>query len=77
MLFYAFGGRAPSAKIPNDLALYELALDLHVLPEQLRMLNKRNPRDFNKLVLVNRARKDAKIQIAINNKLESTYSVDV
>lgn len=77
MLFYAFGGRAPSAKPVNDQALYELALDMHKWPEELRRLERKNPRDFNKLMLVNQGRKAGKRQIANNNKLETTCVLEL
>lgn len=77
MLFYAFGGRVPSAKAPNDLAIYELALDMKMMPAQIRELAKKNPRDYNKLCLINEGRKLGRRQIAINNKLDSTYIVDL
>jgi hypothetical protein len=64
MIWYAHGGRAPSAKRSNDLELYELALDMHIEPDRIRRMN---IRDRHHLFLVNKARKLARQQMAMNS----------
>lgn len=74
MIWLSHGGKAPSAKCSNDLALYELCLDLSMAPDDIR---KMNTRDRNHLVLVSQARKVAKRQIALKNKIDATYLIDL
>lgn len=74
MLWYAYGDRAPSAHATNDLPMYELALDTGYTPDQIRAMG---PRDRNNLIMVNRARRMAKIQIANTRKIPASLLVDV
>ena len=74
MLFYAHGGRAPSAKASNDMAFYELCIDTGYTPDEIRRMN---IRDRNHLLLVNQGRKYGKRQIANMNKLETTYNLEL
>lgn len=53
MLFYAYGGKAPSGKDIPGRWLYEMCLDYGWLPDQVRALN---PVDREKLKLVRNAR---------------------
>lgn len=74
MVYYAFGGRAPSAKLPADVPFYELCLDLGMAPDVVRQMN---VRDVNKLKLVVEARKLALRQIAIKHKIPANYLIEL
>ncbi len=53
-------------KPPPDLWIYELALDMKLSPNEVRRMH---ARDINHLILVNAARKEARIDIAKKYKL--------
>jgi len=65
MLLYAYGAEAPSAKDIPERWLYEMALELNKLPDEIRSMN---IVDRNKLRLVKRAQMLAMKQRALSEQ---------
>lgn len=48
-----------------------------MLPSELRRLEKTNPRDYYKLRLINEGRKAGAKQIALANKIQASYNIEL
>jgi hypothetical protein len=71
MLLYAYGAEAPSAKDIPERWIYEMALEFHKLPDEIRSMN---IVDRNKLRLVRRAQMLAMKQRALTEQTRDASS---